>query len=116
MTVLLLRYDCDLDEESEENESKDLLLNEIELMFENGYFYKNVEKMFPTFYEANTERINLLYTQILEERFKRDSTLTIQKDIDIYKSRQDQIETFEKRRTLRKAIKRSEKNKEVEDD
>jgi hypothetical protein len=44
--------------------------------------------MFPTFYEENSERINLLYTQVLKERFKRDPTLTIQKDIYIYKSRQ----------------------------
>jgi hypothetical protein len=56
-------------------------------MFENRYSYKNIEKLFPTFYEVNTKRINLLYIQVLEERFKRDPTLTIQKDIDIHKSR-----------------------------
>jgi hypothetical protein len=39
------------DEESEDNESKDLLLKEIELVFENEYFYKDIEKMFPTFYK-----------------------------------------------------------------
>jgi hypothetical protein len=31
--------------------------------------------------------------------------LTIQNEIDIYKSRQDQIESIEKRRTLKKVIK-----------
>jgi flagellar hook-basal body complex protein FliE len=37
--------------------------------------------------------------------------LTFEKNVDIYKSRQDQIETIEKRRTLRKAIKKHEKKK-----
>jgi hypothetical protein len=41
--------------------------------------------------------------------------MTIQKGIDIYKTRQDQIETIEKRRTLLKAIKRRERKKENED-
>jgi hypothetical protein len=40
---------------------------------------------------SKTERINLLYTQILDVRFNRDPTLTIQKDIYIYKSRHDEI-------------------------
>jgi hypothetical protein len=31
---------------SEELESKDLLLKEIELVFENGYFFTDMEKMF----------------------------------------------------------------------
>jgi hypothetical protein len=92
------------DEESEENESKDFLLKEIELMFENMYFYKVVGKI-PSFYKANIERINLLYTQFLDESFKRNPTLNIQKDTGIYKSRQEEIEIIEKRRTLRKAIK-----------
>jgi hypothetical protein len=34
------------DEESEDNESKDLLLKEIKQMFENGYFHKDFAKMF----------------------------------------------------------------------
>jgi hypothetical protein len=38
------------DEESEDNETKDLLLKEIELMFENGYSFTNINKLFPTFY------------------------------------------------------------------
>jgi hypothetical protein len=76
-------------EENQDCECKDLLLKEIELMFENRYFYTDIEKLFPTFYAANTERINLLFTQVLDERFKRDPTLTIEKDIDIYKSRQN---------------------------
>jgi hypothetical protein len=97
--------DSESDEDSEDNDTKDLLLKEIELMFENGYTYKDVERLFPTFYAANTERINLLYTQVLDVRFNRDPTLTIQKAIDIYKSRQAQIETIEKRRTLKKVIK-----------
>jgi hypothetical protein len=108
--------DSESDEESENNESKDLLLKEIELIFENGYFYKDVAVMFSTFYKANIERINLLYTQVLEERFKRNPTLMFQKDIDIYKSRQNQIETIEKRKTLPKAIKRNERKKESEED
>jgi hypothetical protein len=45
--------------------------------------------MFPTFYTANNERINLLFTQVLEERFKRDQTLMVEKDIDVYRSRQN---------------------------
>jgi hypothetical protein len=56
------------------------------LIFENGYFYTDIEKMFPTFYAANSERINLLFTQVLDERFRRDPTLTIEKDINVYKS------------------------------
>jgi hypothetical protein len=64
-------------------------------MFENGYFYKDIEKMIPTFYAANAERINLLYTEVLDERFKRDLIFTVQNDIEIYKSRQNQIETIE---------------------
>jgi hypothetical protein len=81
-----------LNQESEDNESKDLLLKEIELMFENWYFYTDIEKMFPIFYTANTERMNLLYTQILDERFKRHPTFTIEKIIDIYKSWQEHEE------------------------
>jgi hypothetical protein len=103
-------------EENEDCECKDLLLKGIELMFKNGYFYTDIEKMFLMFYAGNTERINLLYTQVLEVRFNRDPTLTVEKNIDIYKVSQDHIETIEKRRTLRKAIKRSERNKEDEED
>jgi hypothetical protein len=102
--------------ESEDNETKDLLLKKIESMFENWYFFMDIKKHFPTLYSAKTEKINLLYTQVLYERFKKDPTLIIQKDIDIYKSSEDQIDTTEKRRTLRKAIKRSERNKEDEED
>jgi hypothetical protein len=94
------------DEESDDCEYKDLLLNQIEVMLENKYFYKDIEKLFPKFYLANTEIINLLYTKVLEEGFKRDPTLTIEKNIDIYKSRQNQIETTEKRRTVQKTIKK----------
>jgi hypothetical protein len=85
-------------------------------MFQNGQFYKNIEKMFTTLYIANTERINLLYIRVLDERFKRDPTLTIEKNIDIFNSGQNRIETMEKRRTLRKAIKKREKKKENKDD
>jgi hypothetical protein len=42
------------------------------------YFNKDVGKMFPTF-----------YTQVVDERFKRDTTLKIEKNIYIYKSRQE---------------------------
>jgi hypothetical protein len=89
-----------LDEESEDNELKDLLLKEIKLIFENGYFSNDVAAMFPELYEGNIKRINLLSTQVLDEIMKRDLTLAIQKDIYIFKSRQDQIETIEKRKTL----------------
>jgi hypothetical protein len=105
--------------DNEENEGcncKDLLLKEIELMFENGYSYTDSAKLFPTFYEVNIARINLLYIQVLQERYNRDPTLTVEKDTDIYKSNLNQIEIIEKRKTLKKAIKRTERNKEDEED
>jgi hypothetical protein len=68
-------------EDYEDEETKDLLLKEIELTFENGYPYEDVEKIFPYFYKRNAERINLLYYHVYNERFNRDPTLTIQKDI-----------------------------------
>jgi hypothetical protein len=88
----------------------------IELMFENGYLKKDVAAIFPTFYKANIQTVNLLYTEVLDKRLKSDPTLTVQKDIDIYKSRQDQIQAIGKRRTLRKGIKKEEKKKENEED
>jgi hypothetical protein len=110
------REDSETDEDYDDNETKDVLLKELELMLENGYSYEDVEKIFPSFYRGNSERINLLYFQVLQERFNRDPTLIIQKDIDIYKIRQNQIEIIEKRRALKKAIRRSERNKEDNDD
>jgi hypothetical protein len=74
---------------SEEPESEDLLLKQIELLFENGYFYTDIEKMFPKFYKDNKSKIAFLYTQVIAERFKRDPTLELQKNIDVYKSRQE---------------------------
>jgi hypothetical protein len=71
--------------------------------------------IFPTFYTASTERINLLYTQVLDERFKRDITLTILNGIDVYKSRLEEIVFIEKRRTLQKGIKKRLKKKESDD-
>jgi hypothetical protein len=56
----------------ESNKTKDLLLKKIELMFEKGYSFTDIKKLFPTFCAANTERINLLYTQVLEVRFNKD--------------------------------------------
>jgi rubrerythrin len=97
-------------EDYDDKETKDLYLKEIELMFENGYHYNDVEKIFPYFYKRNAERINLLYYHVYSERFNRDPTLTVQKDIEIYKVRQDQIEIIEKRKTLKKLIKKLEKN------
>jgi hypothetical protein len=47
------------------------LLKEIELQFENGYFYTDIEKIFPKFYKDNKSKINFLYTQVLGERFKK---------------------------------------------
>jgi hypothetical protein len=43
---------------SQEPESENLLLKEIELLFENGYFYTDIEKMFPKFYKDNKSKIN----------------------------------------------------------
>jgi hypothetical protein len=43
-------------------------------MFENGNFYTNIQKMFPKFYTDNGKRINLLFTQVLDEIFKRDDS------------------------------------------
>jgi hypothetical protein len=37
--------------------------------------------MFPKFYKDNKSKINFLYTQVLAERFKRDLTLEVQKEI-----------------------------------
>jgi DNA-binding protein H-NS len=98
--------DSESDEESEDNETKDLLLKEIELMFENGYYFTDIKILFPSSFAVDTERINLLYTQVLEVRFNRDPILMVEKDIDVYKVRQDQIEIIEKRRTVKKVIKR----------
>jgi hypothetical protein len=56
---------------SEQLESKDMLFNEIELLFENGYFYTDIEKMFPKFYKDNKSKINFLCTQVLDERLKK---------------------------------------------
>jgi hypothetical protein len=94
---------------SEEPELEDLLLKEIELLFVNGYLYTDIEKMFPKFYKHNKSKINFLYTQVLAERFKKDPTLEIQKDINIYKCRQEQIDVIEKRRKLRKTVKKNKK-------
>jgi hypothetical protein len=48
--------------------------------------------MFPKFYRENKLRINFLYTQVLDERFKRDPNLKIEKDTDIFKSKNEEIE------------------------
>jgi hypothetical protein len=95
---------------SEKSESENLLLKEIELLFKNGYFYTDIEEMFPKFYKNNKAKINLLFTQILEERFKKDQTLEVQKDINVYKCRQNQIDVIEKRRKLRKTVKKNKKH------
>jgi hypothetical protein len=86
------------------------LLKEIELLFENGYFYTDIEQMFLKFYKNNKAKINFLFTQVLEERYKRDPTLEVQKDINVYKCRQDQIDIIEKRRNLRKTVKKNKKH------
>jgi hypothetical protein len=65
--------------------------------------------MFPKFYRNNKFRINLLYTQVLDERFTRDLTLEIQKDIDVNTSRQEQIEIIEKRILLQKPTRKHKK-------
>jgi hypothetical protein len=95
---------------SEESESEDLLLKEIELLFENGYSYTDIEGMFPKFYKDNKLKINFFFTQVLEERFKRDPTLEVQKNIDVYRCRQEQINIIEKRRRLRKAVRKNKKH------
>jgi hypothetical protein len=94
---------------SEELESKDLLLKEIELLFENGYFYTDIKKIFPIFYKDNKSKINFLYTQVLDERFKKDQALEVQKDIDVYRSREEQIGIIEKRRHLWKTTRKNKK-------
>jgi hypothetical protein len=72
-------------------------------------FYTDIEKMFPKFYKDNKSKINFLYTQILAERFKRDTTLEVQKDIDVYRCRQEQIDIIKKRRQLRKTVRKNKK-------
>jgi hypothetical protein len=94
---------------SEEPESEDLLLKEIELLFENGYFYTVIEKIFPKFYKHNKSKINFIYTQVIVERFRKDPTLELQKNIDVYKCRQEQINIIEKRRQLRKTARKNRK-------
>jgi hypothetical protein len=59
---------------SEEPESEDLLLKEIELLFENGYFYTDIEEMFPKFYKDYKSKINFLHTLVIQERFKRETS------------------------------------------
>jgi hypothetical protein len=92
---------------SEELESKDLLLKEIELMFQNDYFYTNTEKMIQKFCKDNKIKINFLYTQVLDERFKRVPTLDIYKDFDVYRSRNEQIHIIEKRIPLQKTTRKN---------
>jgi hypothetical protein len=75
-------------EDYDDKETKDFLLKEIELMFENGYSYEDVERIFPWFYKANAERINLLYYQVLQVRFNKDRSLTIEKRRALKKSNQ----------------------------
>jgi hypothetical protein len=94
---------------SEELEFKNLLLKEIELLFENGYFYTDIEKLFPKFYKDNKSKINFLYTQILDERFKQDPTLEVQKDIYVYRSREEQVEIIKKRRQIQKTTRKNKK-------
>jgi hypothetical protein len=100
---------------SEELESKDLLLKEIELLFENGYFYTDIERMFPKFYKDNKSKINFLYTQVLDERYRRDPTLELQRNIDVYRCRQEQIGTIEKKRQLWKTTRKNKKHTQKTD-
>jgi glycerol uptake facilitator-like aquaporin len=58
--------------------------------------------MFPKFYKHNKSKINFLFTEILNERFKRHPTLEIQKNIDVYKCRQEQIEKKTAPQNIRK--------------
>jgi hypothetical protein len=95
---------------SEEPESQDLLLKEIELLFENGYFYTDIEQMFPKFYRDNKSKINFLFLEVQEERYKKDPTLEIQKNINVYKCRQEDINVIEKRRRLRKTVRKNKKH------
>jgi hypothetical protein len=108
--------DLETDEDYSDNDTSNLLFQEIKLMFENGCTYLDIGKQFRSFYRINSERINLLFKQVNEERFKRDPTLVIEKNTDLYKSRQNQIEIIEKRRTLKNLMKKSERNKEEDDD
>jgi hypothetical protein len=95
---------------SEEPESENLLLKEIELLFENGYFHTDIEEMFPKFYKINKSKINFLYKQVIAERYRRDPTLELQKNIDVYKCRQEQIDIIEKRRQFQKTVRKNRKH------
>jgi hypothetical protein len=86
------------------------LLKEIELLFENGYSYTDIEKMFPKFYKDNKSKINFLYKQVTAERCRKNPTLELQKNIDVYKYRHEQINIIEKRRQLRKAVRKNRKH------
>jgi hypothetical protein len=104
--------DSETDEYYNDNDTTNLLLQEIKLMFENGCTYEEVEKQFRSFFTVNDEKINLLFQRVYAERLKKHPSLMIEKDTDIYKSRQNQIEIIEKRRTLKNLMKKSERNKE----
>jgi hypothetical protein len=47
--------------------------------------------MFPKFFRKNKMRINHLYGEETGCRFQKDPTMKIKKDIDVYKSRNEQI-------------------------
>jgi hypothetical protein len=66
--------------------------------------------MFPKFYEDNKSKISFLYTQVLEEKFKRVPTLEVQKNIDVYRSRQEQVDIIENRRQLQKTSRKNKKH------
>jgi hypothetical protein len=48
-------------------------------------------------------------TQVIAERFRRDPTLELQKNIDVYKCGQEQINIIEKRRQSRKTFRKNKK-------
>jgi hypothetical protein len=66
--------------------------------------------MIPKFYKHNKSKINFLYTQVLHLIFKKDPTLEVQRDIDVYISRQEHIEIIEKRRKLQKTTRKNRKH------
>jgi hypothetical protein len=49
---------------SKEFECKDLLVKEIELLFENNWLFTDIEKMIPKFYRENKMRINHLHGEV----------------------------------------------------
>jgi hypothetical protein len=75
----------------------------------NGYFYKDIEKMFSKSCRDNKLRIDHLYGEVTGLRYKKDQTMKMEKDADIFKSKKEQIEIVEQRRQLQKVTRKHKK-------